>query len=225
MFAVPTDLRSKDAMLSYLSAHPIHHEAPGRACWAQNVRLSSLDVPAEYREAVRKLDPELVLDEVWHHVREFEVRQEHRFTMVLAGRSNGWMHLNSASTRETGAKSRCVSCGATSMYRAAPLIPSSATSQVILARVIGPSPVQRTENECHRCGAKGSSGLRSIEEPLLETVPISRVFHAVAEMQTWDITDLRDLVRSVQDFDATLDAMTTQIVDYLRSNPPLPQAA
>ena len=217
MFYKTIDLRSRNAMQDFLQNHPRHEHI-----FAQSVRFRNLRIPDDLRGDVKALDWEFMVDELWTHVNAFEERQRNLYTMVITGRSNGWMCLHHAKLTDLGHRSRCLSCGAKS-FRDIPVQkaprPINPNSQRVIARMIGGliSTTHLISNRCDRCGESGCNGLENYSEPLQKIDPLNPVFIAEYDLQNANLQELRGACELMQDFASTLDVMTEDLVIALKS--------
>ena len=183
------DLRSHNAMIEFLVKHFRYYTANswnGSQSYACNLKINRLDLSSEI---VDKLFDMIHTQEFFYGIdellQEFNHQHGYLWQASMNGRNGGYLVLYQGQATKSDYKSFCTSCGQRN-YRS----------------------VQETGPICGRC--KKPHRIDYMTAPLNISVFPGRGTDDNENFKDWDINDIRERVRLVQEFDMLAD----KIVDY-----------
>ena len=195
-FKQKVNLRSKKAMISFLSNHFRYDTMNSFNCstsYANNVKINRLDLPREIMDkAYEMLGMEEVSDAYDWIIQEFCEKHKYEWQIGFNGRSSGYVVLYSGGLDYKNAHTaRCYSCGRLTYHK---------------------------ENvPCTRQGCKGTLTVLEKPKPQVVTFPGKSV-DGDANFEDWDIDSLRSRVKLVQEFDECCDEIVAAFVGLCEDN-------
>ena len=192
MFTQIVNPRSRTSMIDYLSQHfryPTGFYA-NRTSYAHNVKIHQLALPATLEDKAYDL---IAMDEVRDRfsdiINDFTGNHEHCWTAGFNGHTGGYLVLYACSRNPDPHLSFCPHCGQQNFTKA--------------------------EESNARCGRCGRSSRINYSAPRYNLrLNISGVDQD-AEFSEWSLSDLRDRVALIQDFDQLADDLRTEFLYLL----------
>ena len=188
-FYHPIDMRSRKEMTDFLTKHFRYNTANswnGSQSYACNLKITRLGLDTEI---VNKLFDMIQVQEFFCGINERlnEFNREHNYVWQAAmnGRNGGYLVLYQGMATLSEYKSFCTACGQKN-YKS----------------------IKETGNICGRCGS--SSRVDYTIPPLNISMYPGRGTDDGEDFEEWDIDDIRERVRLVQE----LDMLADSIVDY-----------
>lgn len=188
-FYQSVDLRSRKTMIYFLINHFRYYTANswnGSCSYACNLKITKLGLNTEI---VDKLLDMIQIQEFFYGIDELldAFNHEHNYCWQAAmnGRSGGYLVLYQGFAKQSEYKSFCTSCGQRNY-----------------------TSIEETGTVCGRC--KKPHRVNYINPPLTISTYSGRSTDEGEDFSDWDIADLRERVRLIQEFDTLADS----IVDY-----------
>jgi len=193
VFTQIVNRRSRTSMIQYLAQHfryPTRTYTNRATSYAHNVKISQLALPTTLMDKAYAL---IAMDEVRDRfsdvIDDFTADHQHRWTASFNGRSGGYLVLYACSLEPDPHQSFCTDCG-----------------QRNFTKVEGPNA------RCGRCGR--SSRINYLAPRYNLTLNHSSVDQDV-DFSEWGLSDLRDRVALIQDFDQLTEDLRSEFLDVL----------
>lgn len=186
------DMRNREAMAAFLEDHFRYHTMNSwnrSTSYANCVKIHRLDIARELMDkAWAMLDMEEVFDAIHGIIYEWSEERDWRWQVAFNGRSGGYLVLYQGGLDYENAKTaQCDTCGKLTWHK-----------------------------ENVPCTTKGCSGTLIVLEkprPQIVTYP-GRGLDQSEDFAEWDMDQLRERVKLVQDFDKLCDACVAEFVHY-----------
>ena len=195
-FYVAVDLRSRKAMTEFLKAHSRYdtmnswNHADSYAC---NLKIYRLGLETETENRLYDmLDTQEFFDIQKELLDEFGRKHHYRWQAAMNGRSGGYLVLYQGDVKPTEYRSYCTSCGQRN-YRS----------------------IREGGNICGVCGKP--TRVDYITPPMQILAYPGRGTDTGEDFEDWTLTELRDRVRLIQDFDRLADRMVRQAVQLAKT--------
>ena len=195
-FYQKVDLRSRKAMVYFLSTHFRYHTMNSWNCstsYANKIKIHSLGLDSETED---KLYDMLDVDGFWDDIRwvleDFAYEHRHQWQIGTNGRSGGYLVLYKGGVELTGYKSYCTNC-----YQ------QNFTS------------VTENNNFCGKCHQPTRKDY-SKPHTMVVTYP-GKSTDEYEDFEDWNMQDLRERVKLVQSFDRATDNLVAAAV-YIAKN-------
>lgn len=196
-FIKEVDLRSRKSMIRFLTTHFRYDTMNSwnqSTSYANNVKVYNLGLTKEQEE---KLYAMLETSEFYTYINEmlneFAIEHNHLWQVGFNGRSSGYLVLYQGFTRLSGYKSVCQKCGQRN-YKT----------------------VEETgNNRCGRCGAEARVNYDVMPREV-GCYP-GRSTDMGEDFEDWELYQLRQRVKLVQDFDKLCDDILKMVVELLEN--------
>jgi hypothetical protein len=184
-------MRSREAMVAFLSSHGRYWTMNSwnrSTSYANCVKVHRLDLtPEQLRQAWDMLDMPEVYDAIHRVLGEWTEKHDWRWQVGFNGRSGGYLVLYQGALDYQNARTaQCDVCGKLTWHD--------------------------KEQPCTSDGCGGTLRVLPKPRPQIVTYP-GRGLDESENYADWSLTDLRDRVRLVQDFDRLCDAVVAVFVD------------
>jgi len=187
-FYQKVDLRSKKAMIKFLSEHFRYNTMNSwnlSTSYAHNVKINRV-IPQEMQDkAYELMEQGGVYDTINMDIRDFDVEHNHLYQAGFNGRSGGYLVLYQGSKKPLDYKTRCNECGKLTWYE-----------------------------DGHKCEMEGCSGiLKELKEPVYQIgCYAGRAIDQDKDYDDWSMSSLRERVVLVQDFDRLCDDVVGEVI-------------
>lgn len=196
-FIKEVDLRSRKSMIRFLTTHFRYDTMNSwnqSTSYANNVKVYNLGLTKEQEE---KLYAMLETSEFYTYINEmlneFAIEHNHLWQVGFNGRSSGYLVLYQGFTRLSGYKSVCQKCGQRN-YKT----------------------VEETgNNRCGRCGAEARVNYDVMPREV-GCYP-GRSTDMGEDFEDWELYQLRQRVKLVQEFDKLCDDILKMVVELLEN--------
>lgn len=190
-FYKPVDMRSRRAMTRFLQNHFRYYtmnswnQSQSYAC---NLKIYRLGLGKEMTDKLYDMiQSEEFLCFLNDLLEDFNAEHNYHWQAAMNGRSGGYLVLYQGEIKPSEYRSYCTSCGQRN-YRS----------------------IRETDNICGKCGRAARV---DYDEPLMRVVVYSgRGTDDGEDYEDWNIEELKERVRLVQDFDRLADAIVRQAV-------------
>jgi hypothetical protein len=199
-FEKPVDLRSRDAMASFLARHYRYHTMNSwnrSTSYAHCIKIGRLGLNStQAKRAYEMLETDF-WDAIRFPIDDFTLEFAGRYTIGTNGRSGGYLVLYNSARELTGHQSYCRSCG-----------------QRNFKRVHEADKDGTTGNRCGRCHAEGETGrVNYTVMPNRLNIYPCRSIDQGENFDGWSMDDLRNRVKLVRAFDRTCDGIRSAFID------------
>lgn len=195
-FYRPVDLRSRKAMTTFLSEHFRYNTMNSwnrSTSYAHNIKIHGLGFDKEITD---KLYDMTRTDEFFDRLRDLmlEFAEDHNYLWQagMNGRSGGYLVLYQGERKPSGYKSYCPKCGQRNY-----------------------ASISATGNIC--CVCRNPSRIDYPFAHMQSHVYPGRGTDMYEDFEDWDLYDLRNRVKLVQDFDRLADSMVREAL-YMAEN-------
>lgn len=196
-FFQPVDLRSRKAMIDYLEDHFRYFTMNSWNCsqsYACNLKIYKLGLDHEISE---KLYDMLDTQEFFYWQKElldeFAKTHQYRWQAAMNGRSGGYLVLYQGELKPSEYKSYCTHCGQRN-YKS----------------------VSESGNICGVC--RNPSRVDYSHPPMQVNIFPGRGTDDDADYEAWEMYELRERVRLVQEFDQLADRMVDQAIHLAKTS-------
>lgn len=190
-FSEPVDLRSRQEMTDFLRNHfryPTMNSWNQATSYACNLKINRLGLTSEIEmKLYEMLDTQEFLFMRNDIVQQFNEAHHFRWQAGFNGRSGGYLVLYQGDLKPTEYKSYCICCGQRN-YRS----------------------VEESGNVCGACG--NPSRLDYDRIPMQPITYPGRGVDMDDDYEEWSLSDLRDRVNLVQEFDSLADNLVSQAI-------------
>ena len=183
-FYKKVDLRSKKAMIEFLSGHSRYSTMSSWNCvtsYSNNIKLYNLELD---REIENKLYDLIQTDEFYDELRvlfdDFAMKFNYQWQVGTNGRSSGYLVLYKGEQRPSGYKSFCEKCGQKNF-----------------------TSVSENKNICGMCGSPSRVGYASTHMQVIKF--LGQDVDQGENFSDWSIYDLQERVKLIQHFDKLTD--------------------
>lgn len=195
-FYRPVDMRSRKEMTEFLQNHFRYYTANSwnrSQSYACNLKIYKLGLDSEIAD---KLYAMIQVQEFYEELRglidDFGDKHNYYWQAGMNGRSGGYLVLYQGESTSSGYKSYCTVCGQRNFK-------SVAESGAV----------------CGRCG--NHTRIDYITPPKQISTYPGRGTDDCEDFEDWSLTELRDRVRLVQEFDSLADAIVRRAVDIAKN--------
>jgi hypothetical protein len=188
------DLRSKQAMIEFLSGHPRYHTMNSwnrTTSYANCIKMYRLGLTHEQSDRAWDILDSDYWDEIRYPIDDFTEETGGCYTIGNNGRSGGYLVLYQGEFYDPGYKSRCRACGQLNY--------------------------QAISGEVGRCGRCGEDERINLSRPLHWHRVKSGGIDEEMDFSDWSTSDLRDRVELVCRFDRACDEIRDAFI-YLIDN-------
>lgn len=194
-FSKKVNLKNKTEMINFLKNHFRYWTMNSwnrSTSYAHNVKLYNLGLTREQEDkAYEMMETEEFYDDINWLIRDFEEEHDYKWQAGFNGRSGGYLVLYSGGKKELEYKSRCTECGQ-----------------------LNYKTVEETGDcYCGKCGANARQNL---------TAPAYRIYSQPGkaidqdeDFEEWSMTDLKERVKLVQEFDKLCDDILAVVVNMV----------
>ena len=194
-FNKKVDLRSRKEMVEYLTSHfryDTSNSWNSATSYAHNVKVYRLGLTSEQEDKLfEMMETDDFYDEINWMLEDFAVDHNYEWQVGFNGRSGGYLILYQGGRKALDYKSRCTECGQ-----------------------LNYKTVEETGN-C-KCGKCGTYARVNLVKPIMQsfTYP-GRGVDMGEDFEDWDVKEIRDRVKIVQDFDELCDSVLGQVIDMI----------
>ena len=197
MYKTKVDLRSRKAMIEFLTNHFRYYTMNswnGRSSYANNVKYYNLDLNKEQQDKFFEMlsmeDNEFFECYMEPLIEGF--REDTGYTVGVNGRSGGYLVVYDFEWETLDYKSRCTSC-----YQL--------------------SYAEAKEGDC-KCGKCGKDTRVNLAKPLRRMRTLMGGIDQDEDFEDWSLYAVRERVKMVQRFDELCDDIRNELVYYLDSH-------
>lgn len=196
-FSKNVDMRSRVSMTDYLSNHfryPTMNSWNRSTSYANNVKVHKLGLSGEQEDKLYKM---LDMSEFYTYINDllddFALEHNYLWQVGFNGRSSGYLVLYQGFSKPSEYKSYCTECGQRN-YK---------------------SISETGGNRCGRCGAEAR--VDYTVSPLQIGVYPGKSTDMDEDFEEWELYELRQRVKLVQEFDQLCDDVLATVVDLLEN--------
>lgn len=196
-FSKSVDMCSRVSMTDYLSKHfryPTMNSWNRSTSYANNVKVHKLGLSSEQEDKLYKM---LDMSEFYTYINDllddFALEHNYLWQVGFNGRSSGYLVLYQGFSKPSEYKSYCTECGQRN-YK---------------------SVSETGGNRCGRCGAEAR--VDYTVSPLQIGVYPGKSTDMDENFEEWDLHQLRQRVKLVQEFDKLCDDVLATVVDLLEN--------
>lgn len=198
MYYKEVDKRCRQAMTAFLKEHFRYNTMNSwnrSTSYANNIKLHNIDKPSDVNNDTLW---EMLWVTGWRNIlsellEDFDRKHNWRWQAGINGRSGGYVVLYRGGIKPSGYKSYCTHCGQKN-YQAVP---------------------EGQTGICGRCDAKARINFRQTHMQVF-TWPGKNV-DMYEDFEGWTVSDLRERVELVQDFDRLCDDIATTYLNLCRN--------
>lgn len=190
-FYRPVDMRSRSQMTDFLQKHfryPTMNSWNGSKSYACNLKIHSLGLSSELTD---KLYDMIQTQEFFDYMRDlmddFDFQHNYVWQVRMNGRSGGYLVLYQGEQQRSEYRSYCTYCGQRNF-----------------------TSITENSNICGRCGK--AARVDYINPPMQSVIYPGRGTDDSEDFEDWDMYELRNRVRLVQELDRLADAMVQRAI-------------
>lgn len=195
-FYQSVDKRSRKAMVSFLKSHERYNTANSwnhSTSYAHNLKIYGLGIEATLADKLYDLiDTEGFYELLGYPMHDFAVVHNYQWQAAMNGRSGGYLVLYQGGTKKSEFHSYCTACGQKR-------VPSVADGG-------------------HVCSVCKQSAVKDFPNIPVETfIYPGRGTDMDEDFEDWEMWELRDRVKLVQEFDQLADTIVHRAIDIAKN--------
>ena len=193
-FSKKVDLRNREEMVKFLTSHfryDTMNSWNNATSYANNVKLYNLGLTEEQlSKAYEMLESNELYDLAFEPCIVMWNRQHnYEWQVGFNGRSGGYLVLYTGGQKDSGFKSQCTECGQ-----------------------LNYKTVEETGCTCGKCG---KNARKNLDHPIMQSYSYpGKGVDMNEDFKDWDISEIRERVKIVQEFDALCDELLANLIYY-----------
>jgi len=207
-FFKEVDMRSKKAMINFLSNHFRYNTMNSwnaSTSYANNLKIHKLGLSSDIENKLfEMIEMDAFYDALHNIIRDFGKNHNHNWQAGFNGKSGGYLVLYMGGSKLSEHRSYCMNCGQKNFK----LVPPNMTELTEAEKIKFNSNNYSADNRCGRCGAHARTNYINI--PVETFMYSGKSVDMNVDYLDWSMYDLKERVKLVQEFDALCDAVVAE---------------